>query len=386
MRSRPETTFMQYQPSTRAVIDLAAFRHNLDVVRSLTGPGVKVMAVLKSNAYGHGVRRLAAEAVRCGVDALAVARLGEGCELRAEGIGVPILVCEIVPDDQVTIALRDNLELTAATTEGAAHIGATALRNGVTARVHIKVDTGMGRLGFSDEQAGDAIEAIARMRGMDIAGVFSHFASSEEAGLVHARSQLSRFQDVLADLERRAIQIPLRHMANSGAIINLPESHLDMVRPGLMLYGYTPAREMPAGAQLRPVMALRSRVGFIKTAETGMTISYGRKYTVPSRTHIATIPVGYGDGYSRRLTNHGSVLIRGKRYPTVGSICMDHLMVDIGNGGEVAVGDDVTLIGSDGGESIDCWEIAGEMGTIPYEVTCLITPRVQRVYVDEGLA
>jgi alanine racemase len=381
-----DTTPMHDEPSTRAVIDLAAFRHNLNVVRSFAGPGVRMMAVLKSNAYGHGVRRLAGEAVRSGVEALAVARLGEGSELRAEGIGIPILVCELVPDQQVGLALRDELELTVATAEGAAHIGSAARRAGVTARVHVKVDTGMGRLGFSDRQAADAIERIVRTGGIEVAGVFSHFASSEEPGLAFAREQLSRFQNVLADLERRSIRIPLRHMANSGAIVALPESHLEMVRPGLMLYGYTPAKEMPAAARLLPVMALRSRVSFIKTVESGTTISYSRRYTVPSRTRIATVPVGYGDGYSRLLTNRGSILIRGKRYPTVGTICMDHLMADIGNGGDVDVGADVTLLGSDGTECITGWEIAEKMGTIPYEVTCLITPRVQRVFVDQGLA
>jgi alanine racemase len=375
-------TTMHYQPSTRAIIDLQAFRHNLDVVRSLTGPGVKIMAVLKSNAYGHGVGRVAREAVRQGVDALAVARLGEGMELRSEGIDIPILVCEIVPDDQVEIALRNSLQLTITSASGASRVGEVARRFGVTAQVHVKVDTGMGRLGFSDLEAAGAIEAVMRISGIEVVGVFSHFASSEEPGLAFARAQLSRFHDVLEELRRRGIQIPLRHMANSGAIINFPEAHLEMVRPGLMLYGYTPAKDMHTAGRLRPMMALRSRVAFVKQVGAGTSISYSRKYYTPSPTFVATVPIGYGDGYSRLLTNRAEVLIRGARYRTIGSICMDHLMVDIGNSGEVSVGDDVTLIGSDGGNSITCWEVAEHMGTIPYEVICLITPRVRRVFVE----
>ena len=373
---------MTYRPSTRAVIDLSAFRHNLEVLRTLTGPRVKVMAVLKSNAYGHGVRIVAKQAVRWGVDALAVARLGEGTELRAEGIDLPILVCEVLADDQVELALRDRLELTVTTVEGARAVGEAARHSGVSARVHVKVDTGMGRLGFSYREAADAIEAVARVRGLEMIGVFSHFASSDEPGLVFARGQLVRFHGVLEELDRRRIQIPLRHMANSGAIINLPESHLDMVRPGLMLYGYTPAKDMEVGNRLRPMMALRSRVAFIKTVEPNTSISYSRKYHTRTRTRIGTIPIGYGDGYSRMLTNRFEVLIRGARYPIVGSICMDHLMVDLGIDGPASTGDDVTLIGDDGGDRITCWDVAEKMGTIPYEVTCLITPRVERVFIE----
>lgn len=381
MQVQRETETMLYEPSTRAEIDLSAFRHNLAVVRELTGPGVKVMAVLKSNAYGHGVRVVAREAVRWGVDALAVARLGEGSELRAEGIELPILVCEIVPDDQVEVALRDRLELTVTSLEGGKAISGEARRAGVTARVHAKVDTGMGRLGFSAGDAPDAVEALAGLPAVELAGVFSHFASSEEPGLAYAREQLSRFLAVLAELRRRGVAVPLRHMANSGAIVNLPDAHLDMVRPGLLLYGHVPARGMSVEHRLRPMMALRSRVSHLKTVGPGTGISYGRKHVTSATTRIATVPIGYGDGYSRRLTNNAEVLIRGRRFPCVGSICMDHLMVDVGLEHPVTVGDDVTLIGGDGDERITCWDVAERMGTIPYEVTCLITPRVRRVFV-----
>jgi alanine racemase len=367
--------------STRAEIDLRAFRSNLAAVRAAVRPGVKIMAVLKSNAYGHGVSRIAAECVRLGVDALAVARVGEGTELREQDVRVPILVCEVVDGPLAAKAVQDGLELTVTGVERARSIGGLAQREGITARVHVKVDTGMGRLGFAWQEAAAAVEQIARVPGLTLAGVFSHFATSEDSDSSFALEQLRRFRKVLDELRRRRVEVPLRHMANSGAVLALPASHLDMVRPGLMLYGYSPAERMQGSGGLTPVLSLRSRLSFLKQVSPGTSISYGRMHTTSRTTVIATVPIGYGDGYSRLLTGKAQVLLRGRRYPVVGAICMDHLMADLGPDTDAAVGDDVTLIGADGAERITCWDLARSMGTIPYEVTCLITPRVDRVFL-----
>jgi len=252
--------------------------------------------------------------------------------------------------------------------------------------VHVKIDTGMGRLGCDYRVAADTVESIARLPGIQLAGVYSHFATSEDPDQTFAQEQLDRFRRVLDELSRRRVEVGLRHMANSGAIISLSASHLDMVRPGIMLYGYPPLRGMAEAHPVRPVMSLLSRVTLLKSVEAGTSVSYGRRWFAPTRTQIATVPIGYADGFNRLLTNRSSALIRGKRYPVVGTVCMDHVMVDVGPESEVETGDTVTLIGTDGAEKITGWDIAATVGTIPYEVTCLITPRVPRIYEDGGPA
>ena len=371
---------LQASHATRAEINLAAFRSNIDAVRSYAGPGVGIMAVVKANAYGHGAIRMAVEAVAHGVERLAVARYHEGMELREGGVTVPILVFENTQEAHLQTALGYGLDLTVMNERGLEAIASAARVTGSPARVHVKVDTGMGRLGVDSTDAAEFVERVARRRGVELAGVFSHFATSEESDRTFADQQLRRFDAVLGDLGHRKVDVPLRHMANSGAIIALPESHYDMVRPGIMLYGYPPANGMAERFPVRPVMSLRSRVSYVKMMDGGVSISYARRYFTGGRTVIATIPVGYADGYFRLLTNRTSVLIRGRRYPVVGTICMDHMMADLGPVTDVEEGDTVTLVGTDGPESISGWDISDVLGTIPYEVTCAITPRVWRRY------
>jgi alanine racemase len=345
----------------------------------MSGRDRKVMAVVKANAYGHGMRELASEAVSWGVEYLGVARVDEGIELRRMGIRTPILVFEIAAEHQIASALTEGLDLTVARVEAAKKISEIADTLGTRARIQVKVDTGMGRLGMTDRDAVSFIEKIARLPRIDLTAVYSHFATAEEPDQAYARGQLDRFMKVLEGLERVKVEIPLKHMANSGAIAAIPESHFDLVRPGIMLYGFMPRRGMPAEKRLKPVMRLKSRISFLKTVDAGIYISYGRRYTAPERTQIATVPIGYADGYARNLTNRSTVLIRGKRYPVVGTVCMDHLMVNVGNNNEVNENDDVTLIGTDGNETISAWEIADLLGTIAYEITCAINTRVPRV-------
>lgn len=368
---------------THAVIDLVAFRKNIAAVRSLIAPGTKIMAVVKADAYGHGMFEIALEAVKSGVEYLGVARAYEGAQLRQAGISAPILAFEAVPVEHQEAALGYDLDLTVTSVDGARRLSEAAGRSGRKARVHVKVDTGMGRLGLNPSVAGKEIETIARLPGIEASGVYSHFATSEDPDQSFAQRQLELFMRVLGDLDRRGVHVPLRHMANSGAILQVPGSHFEMVRPGLMLYGYTPRPHVTQRTALFPVMSLVSRVAFLKRVGPGTSISYGRHYVTSRETCIATIPVGYGDGYSRLLTGKGDVLIRGSRYPIAGTICMDQLMADVGPESDVREGDQVTLLGQDGEESIWCWELAGKIGTIPYEITCLVTSRVPRLFSHE---
>lgn len=367
---------------TRANISIGAFRHNLNVVKSYVGPQVQIMAIVKSDAYGHGMRTIAYEAIRHGAAYLGVARIDEATELRRSGIHHPMLVFESPVPAQVERAILDEIDLTVTTLESAQHISRVAQHLNKRAKVHVKVDTGMGRLGFSFPSAVEMVEQVVHTGSLDVIGIYSHFATSDEAELTYARVQLERFKTVLAQLRTKRIEIPLQHMANSGAIIALPESYFTMVRPGIMLYGYAPRQDLPVSPPLRPVMSLVSKVSLVKTVEPHTSISYGRKYFTRSRTRIATIPIGYGDGYSRLLTNKADVLINGRRYPCVGTVCMDHIMADVGPDDAVQVGHDVTLMGTDGPETITAWELAEKIGTIPYEVTCNISPRVQRAFMS----
>lgn len=369
---------------TQAKISLTAFRHNLNVVRSYVGNDVQIMAVVKSNAYGHGMRTIAYEAIRNGANYLGVARIDEGAQLRRDGIRHPVLVFEVPTPRQIERALLDDIELTVTSIDGAKAISVIAQQVKRRAKIHVKIDTGMGRLGFAYQNAVEGIEQISNVVALDIVGVYSHFATSDETDLTFARVQLERFKTVLAQLQTKRMEIPLQHMANSGAIISLPESRFTMVRPGIMLYGYSPRREMMVKPALQPVMSVISKISHIKQVEANTSISYNRRFFSSAKTRVATVPIGYGDGYPRALTNKTEVLIRGKRYPSVGTICMDHLMVNVGMDEGIVEGDDVVFIGASRSESISAWELAEKVGTIPYEITCNISQRVQRTYSSRG--
>lgn len=368
--------------ATRAEVSLAAFRHNIDAVRRYVGPTVGIMAVVKAGAYGHGAVRMAREALAHGVRRLAVARIHEGFELRSAGIDAPLLVFENLEPSHVQPALENDLELTIANDAAAERIAHAASKHGRRAAVHVKIDTGMGRLGYYGITSAAPLERIARMRSLDLVGVYSHFATSEDPDQSFARAQLGRFEGIMDDLRKRGIEVPIRHMANSGAIIALPDAHFDLVRPGIMLYGYPPAHGMVERHPVKPVMRILSRVSFVKSVDAGTSISYGRRYVTDRRTTIATLPIGYADGFSRILTHRASVSIRGVRRPVVGTVCMDHVMVDCGPGSDVSEGDEVTILGRDGGVLITGWDLALQAGTIPYEITCAVSPRVPRVYAE----
>jgi alanine racemase len=363
-------------------IDLAAFRHNIGCVRSYCGDHVGVMAIVKANAYGHGALTLCREAEAQHVEYLGVARVEEALEIRKAGVNLPVLVFEITPRNHITSALSENIELTIGEPGAAESIGAAAGQLGKSARVHINVDTGMGRLGLPLADAAATIERILRNRHLELASVYSHLSTSEEKDKAYAREQLARFSHVVEELQKKRIEVPLRHMANSGAIISMPEAHLDMVRPGIMLYGYPPSRTLVERFPVWPVMSVLSTIAMIKKVDTGTFISYGRRFVAQKPSYIATVPAGYADGYSRQLTGKSCVLIRGECYNVAGTICMDHLMVDLGEKTDCEIGDEVVLLGVSGGRRITAWDIAETIGTIPYEITSLIPARVRRVFVE----
>lgn len=374
--SEPEVAL---RPTT-AYVDLGALVRNLAAVRARVG-GARVMGIVKANAYGHGLLRVAKELVRHGVDELGVAFLEEGIALRRAGITAPILVLGGIIGNQIRFFLEHDLAITASSPFKLQQIEDVAAALGRRARVHLKIDTGMERIGVHWYSAEKLVEAALRVRCSDIAGVFSHFATSDAADKAQTRLQLERFLEVCALFERHGVRPPLRHIANSGAILQHPEATLDMVRPGLMLYGLYPSAEVERSIPLAPMLSLKSRVVYFKVVKAGATVSYNGRWTAPADTRVVTVPVGYGDGYARALSNRAQVLIHGQRRPIVGMITMDALMVDLGQGSAFN-GDEVVLLGRQGDEVIRAEELAELLGTIPYEILTSINTRVPRTYVE----
>ncbi len=368
---------------TVAVIDLKAIRSNVQSVVQKVKPA-RVMAVVKANAYGHGMPEVAKTALDAGADYLAVALVEEGIGLREAGILEPTLIFGGFFPDQAKLFVQYDLDATLYSVRNGEALAKAARSLGRRARVHVKIDTGMGRVGVPWEKAADFVAEVAAMDALELVGVYTHFATSDERDKTFANLQLERFRWVLKQIESRGISIPIRHAANSGAILDMPEAYFDMVRPGIMLYGYYPSFETTESVPLQPAMAFRSKVLFVKEVEKGTSVSYGRKFVAPRKTTIATIPVGYADGYNRLLTNQGEVLIAGKKYPVVGRVCMDQILVDLGPGSQVREGDDVLLFGKTPAGEVSVYDICRKLGTIPYEVTCWVSGRVPRIYVNGG--
>ncbi len=366
---------MRFRP-TVAEVDLDAIRHN---ARLLKPPGAELMAVVKAGGYGHGAVPSATAALGAGASWLGVALVEEGILLREAGIVAPILVLTEFPPGAEKDALAAGLTPTVYTEEGLDRLvdGADALGSpGIG--LHLKLDTGMHRVGLDPDRA---VSFAARIRGGGIRldGVWTHFAKAENHEDPSARQQLDRFTRALADLAAAGVRVRYRHAANSAATIAFPESHLDLVRVGAALYGISPGGGVAHGAPLRPAMSFRSRVTLVKRVALGEGISYGLRYRLDRESTIVTIPVGYADGYARALSNHGHVLIRGRRYPVAGAVTMDQIMVDCGND-RVEAGDEVVLFGRQGDEELTADEVASWYGTIGYEVVCAVSERVPREY------
>lgn len=368
-------------PRAWAEIDLEAFRHNLGLLREALGPGVGVAAVVKADAYGHGAVRLGGEALAAGCAMLAVGDLSEALELRESGVQGPLLMLgALLPGDEQE-ALRLGLRVTLQSESDLARVEAAARTLGLPAVVHVKVDTGMHRLGADLPEAGRLALRAAATGGLALEGIYTHLASAGAADGAFTGGQLAAFRGVLDGLERDGLRPPLIHAANSAAAFRFPQARFGMVRSGIALYGIDPGIFARLGVELRPILSWRARVAAVRTIEAGETVSYDQRFRAARRTRVAVVPVGYHDGYSYRLGNRGAVLVGGRRAPVIGSVTMDYLMVDVTDLPPVEVGQTATLIGRDGAETLGVEELAGTVGTIPYELTCRLGPRVKRVYV-----
>ncbi len=366
-----------------AEVELGAIAHNLREIRRITQPQARIMAIVKANAYGHGAVQVSRTALENGASYLGVAIFHEAMELRSAGINAPILILGYNPKEHVEQTIREGITQTVYSLKAAQIVSRVAQNIDRKAKIHIKIDTGMSRLGFPvDDGTVDKIKQIAALESIEIEGIFTHFAVSDIADKTFTHQQLARFVELNAKLQANGVPIPIKHAANTGGIIDLPESHLDMVRLGISLYGLYPSDEVhKEKIQLKPALTLKADVAHIKEVLPGVSVSYGRRYTTGDKTWIATVPLGYADGYSRLLSSKAEVLIKGQRAKVVGTICMDQLMVDVGHIPGVKLGDEVVLIGRQGQDEIFADELAGHLGTINYEIVCMLSDRIPRIYV-----
>jgi alanine racemase len=359
-------------------VDLAAYAHNLRAIRERVGDR-RVLAVVKANGYGHGLVPIARTAVAAGVDMLGVALVEEGIALRQAAIRAPILVLAPPLPEQARAVVSHGLEQVVSNREVAAALAGAAAARGETVALHVKVDSGMGRVGVAPAEALDLCREVAALPGARLAGVLTHFATSDEPDVSYSRVQVERFLAVVRQVREAFPVPPLFHAANSGAIAAMPEAYLDMVRPGLSSYGIPPGPE-GCDLPLRPVMTLKARLTQIRDLPAGQPVGYGCTYTLTRPSRIGILPIGYADGYRRALSNQGEALVRGRRAPIRGRVSMDQLLVDLTDVPDVALGDESVLLGSQGGDTITAWEIADRVGTIVDEVLVALTDRLPRVY------
>lgn len=359
-------------------VDLAALNRNVQKIKSAVGSS-RLMAVVKANAYGHGLSECGRAFQASGVDALGCAYLEEALILRHAGVRIPILVFGGLLADQINSYIEHDIDVTASSIEKLNVIESAAAAMKRRARIHLKIDTGLERLGVHYYSASAFLNRVLELKWCDVVGVFSHFACADHADKTFTHQQLERFLECCEFFNKHSLPMPTRHIANSAATLSMPETYLDMVRPGIALYGVMPSREVVNNLDLEAIMSLRTKVVYFKVVKQGSGVSYGHRWRAPEDTRVVTLPVGYGDGYTRALSNKASVIIRGKRYPTVGSICMDQLMVNIGQG-EAFNGDDVVLVGAQGAEAVTISELAMSADTVPHEILVGMNARIPRVY------
>ena len=361
-------------------VDLDRLAGNYRAIAAHVAPA-RVMPILKANAYGHGLVEVARKLEAVGAPYVGVAYLEEGLRLREHEVTMPVLVMGGIVGSQIPRFLEHDLTLTASSVDKLRAVDeqAAALRR--RAIVHLKVDTGMERIGVHWYSAEKLLEASLTCRNVDVEGIFTHFANADGADLTHARLQLERFQEVLRFYERRSLPMPLRHAANSGAILQLRESHFDLVRPGILFYGAGPAPEVPATLPVRQALRWVTSVVYFKVVKPGNPVSYGSAWTPTELTRVVTLPAGYGDGYMRAMSGRAEVILHGKRYPVVGRICMDQIMVAIG-ADSAYNGDDAILLGESGAAAITIEDLAAWAGTIPHEVLTSINTRVPRIHLN----
>lgn len=402
--------------TTKVIVSLKAIKNNIDIIRKKIGKDVKILACVKTDAYGHGLEKVS-KAIQKKADYFGIASIDEGALLRRIGIKLPILILNcILPEDAKEI-IKYNLSPTLCSLEVAAALdkeaskknkkvypvrspsnvmsnGSPQWTSGITSnrvKVHIDIDTGMGRTGIKVQEAIDFIKKILKFKNLKIEGISTHFPSADESDKNFTRQQIETLDRLLKDIDAMGIDIPLKHTANSAAVLAFPESHFNMIRPGLAIYGYYLSAHFKKIAKLEPALSLSSRIVCLRKLPKGATISYGRTYTTKRASLIATLPIGYGEGYSRALSNKGKVIVRGKIAPVVGRVCMDQTMIDVSKIPNVKIGDEVILIGEQApnqtcsgsgqkGKKISVEEVAELAGTIPYEIVCMIGKNAKREY------
>ncbi|NLE95717.1 MAG: alanine racemase [Dehalococcoidia bacterium] len=363
--------------ATRAVVDLQAIGHNIAGIRQRIGERRHLMAVVKADGYGHGAVQVSRTALKNGADCLAVAVPEEGLELRNAAIDCPILVFGLIQPSEAWKPVEAGLEQTVCSVELLEALDQESRNRGVVTPVHVKVDTGMGRIGLAPADVVEFARKVAACANLHLKGLYSHFSCADEKDKSFTHTQMARFQEVRGALAAAGIDIPVKHIANSAGVLDFPEAHFDLVRPGIMIYGLYPSQDVSHSVELRPAMSFVTRVCHVKRVPAGTPIGYGATFVTSRESVIATMPVGYADGYRRLLTNKGEVLVRGTRVPLVGRVAMDMCMLDVTEVPGTQVGDEIVLFG----KGLPVEEMASLIGTINYEVVTLIGKRVPRVYV-----
>lgn len=371
----------------RADIDLDAVLYNMESMHKKLKPGTKIAAVVKADAYGHGAVEISRVLENLPyLWGYAVATSNEAMQLVEAGRKKPIIILGLSFPEQFEEIVENDLRPAVCTYETAQALSDIAAEKNKVCRIHIKVDTGMSRIGFQvTPESADTVARISKLPNIMIEGIFTHFARADESSKAPAYEQFKQFEKMIAMVEEKGVQIPLKHCSNSAGIVEIPECNMDMVRAGITLYGLWPSEEVDkTKISLKPVMSLRSRVAYVKELLPGRQISYGGTFTVKKKMTVATVPVGYGDGYARGLSNKGWVLIKGQKAPICGRVCMDQCMVDVTDIPGVKIGDTVTLLGKDADEEITMGQLGELSGRFNYEFACLITPRVPRIYHENN--
>lgn len=364
------------------IIDLGALRHNFFEIKRLAGHNTRILAVVKADAYGHGMIPVARILESEDIDYFGVFEVEEGVELRQAGCKVPILIMMGITSDEISAVVEHELTPTLFQLDIAEKLSLMSAEQGKVTPVHVKVDTGMTRLGVSSEDVPGFLKKLLTLKGIELEGIFSHLAVADHPGDPFTDQQIRKFREAVEECGRLGILQGPAHIANSGALLGNKGIYLGMARPGILLYGSPPAQGWAEAGSFKPLMTFKTRVIQVRTVSPDTSISYGRTYVTKQQSTIATIPVGYDDGYSRLLSNRGEVLIRGQRVPVVGRVCMNLTMVDVTRVEGVAVGDEVVLLGGQGKERITAEEIAERIGTISYEIYCTIGKSNRRVYID----
>ncbi len=368
--------------TTWVEIDLNAIKHNLKAIKRKTGYGTKVLAIVKADAYGHGAVSTSQTLAKNGVDMLGVAFPEEGVELRKNNINTPILVLNPILSEQIEDVIKNSLGVTVCCLDVANELSKTAVKYRRNVSIHVEIDTGIGGEGLCPNKALPFIKELLLIDNLEIEGIFTHFNSSEEKDKSFSQEQLKVFKNIIKQLEYEKINIPLIHAANSAAILDLPESCFNMVRPGIILYGILPSKNVLRNIDIKPAMSFKTRIINLKELAPGSTIGYGRTFKILKLTTVATIPVGYKDGFNRYFSNLGEVLINGKRAPIIGRVCMDRCFIDVTNLPDSEIGSEVTIYGNQANETISIESAAKLIGTIPYEIVCNIgTKARKKVYL-----